>query len=163
MEAQLFKKEIIHDFNFDEEYIGYTLDNSEFEDTLEIKVFIPELFGYNYNENISSIEKEIPIEKDHLLNTLNTTGMIKKGDFVKARILIERYFLTTKEEFIKACKPNIGDKVMVRFINGNPNNCVYSNTLFISNNEEIDYGSMNIKNNSTNENTIEKIFRDVVI
>lgn len=156
--SELFSRNVLQQFDFESEYIGYVLDNTEFEETLKVKIFIPELFGYTYSPTISSENNEISISTDHIINIseLNMKTDIIKREFVYAKILLERHFLHSQEEFLRACKPNIGDKVIVRFLNGNPNNCIYTNTLFLSDGESISIE----KNNNENDNPIINIINN---
>lgn len=166
----LFNRKIMQNFDFQGEYIGYVIDNSEFEETLKIKVFIPELFGYNYSVGIPKESKEISISKDHILNSedININLKIKQNEFIYSRIIIERQCLSSKDYFIYCCKPDIGDKVIVSFFNGNPSNCVYSNNILLSEGERIEVKNeisnanggkiVNIiKDNLPNRSTIDKI------
>lgn len=155
---ELFSRNVLQQFDFESEYVGYVLDNTEFEETLKIKVFIPELFGYTYSPTISSENKEISLSTDHILNIdeLNVKTNIIKREFVYAKILLERHFLHSEEEFLRACKPNIGEKVIVKFLNGNPCNCIYTNTLFLSDGESITIE----KNNNENNNPIINIINN---
>lgn len=135
----LFENKIIDRFNFSGYYIGYVLDNSEFENTLQIKVFIPELFGYMYNPAINNIDSSVDISTSHLLNDdVKLTTKIDKQEYVYARVLLDRSTTTTtKEEFIKEVVPDVGEKVLVSFLNDNPNNCIYENVLFLTEGESI--------------------------
>lgn len=162
----LFDNKVIHQFDFSGEYIGYVLDNSEYENTLMIKVFIPELFGYNYTPSIKNIDNTVELSKSHILNNedLNITTRINKQEYLYARILIERHFLNeSKTDFIKSTKPEVGQKVIVSFFNNNPNNCVYTNTVFLSDGEAIKFSDgesidiIRTSNARDDSNTTDKI------
>lgn len=136
----VFDDKIVHRFDFKGYYIGYVLDNSEFEETLQIKVFIPELFGYNYTPNIKNIDKKLELSTSHIFNRdfINIKTQIDKQEYIYSRILIDRNSLIgSKENFIKINKPDIGDKVLVSFFNNNPNNCIYENKIFLADSESL--------------------------
>lgn len=151
MNFGLFENHIMDRFDFSKEYIGYVIDNSEFETKFTINVFIPELFGYNYEEfvksrnnkegKISNIEnglKEYSITNDKIINkeNLKLSTSIKSSDYITARILINRQSFKSIKQFIFDNKPDLGKKVLIKFLNGNPLNCVYTNTLFLGDNED---------------------------
>jgi len=136
----VFDDKIVHRFNFKGEYVGYVLDNSDFEETLEVKVFIPELFGYNYTPTIKNIDQTLNISTSHILNRdeINILTELKKQEYIYSRILIDRSSLTgTKDTFLKHNKPEIGDKIIVSFFNNNPNNCIYENKIFLTEGESL--------------------------
>lgn len=165
----IFDDKIVHRFNFKGKYIGYVLDNSEFESNLQIKVFIPELFGYNYTPAIKNIDKTLELSTNHIFNkdSVNITTQLNKQEYLNARILLDRSdLMTNKENFIKKCMPNIGEKVIVSFFNENPNNCVYINTIFLTDGESLEITEDNntsstiiklIQNKKENKSTIDKI------
>lgn len=137
----LFDEKIVHRFNFQEEYVGYVLDNSEFEDTLQIKVFVPELFGYNYTPTIKNIDSIVEISTSHLFNKddINITTQVNKQEYIYARIMLNKADITgTKESFLKEVRPEIGEKVIVYFFNNNPTNCVYENKIFLTDGETLE-------------------------
>lgn len=133
----LFDQEVMKQFDFHNEYVGYVLDNEEFEKDFRIKVFIPELFGYPYAETIRDNSIELDVSTNHIINEdeLNITHKLQRCDFIYATCLLHRSSFYSKETLISENKPRIGEKVMVKFINGNPQNCVYTNTLFLTKNE----------------------------
>lgn len=134
--TNIFDDNIIHNFDFKDQYVGYVLDTSEFETNLTIKVFVPEIFGYAYNPSIKNIDYTVNISKSHIYNdNINFTTEVKKQEYIRARAILDRSQLTTKDDFLKAYKPNIGDKVLVSFFNNNPTNCIYENIIFASNGE----------------------------
>ncbi|HQL11788.1 MAG TPA: hypothetical protein PK507_02105 [bacterium] len=154
----LFDDKIIHRFNFQGEYVGYVLDNSEFEDTLKIKVFVPELFGYNYTPAIKNIDNTVEISTSHLFNKndINITTQINKQEYIYARIMLDKADITgTKESFLKEVRPEIGEKVIVYFFNNNPTNCVYENKLFLTDGE-----SLEITEDKTTASKIIKIINE---
>lgn len=162
MNSGLFREDIMNHFDFTHEYIGYVIDNSSFEEDFTIKVFIPELFGYEYQEytqnnkkfsNISSKINNIsfPINNISNLNELKIKSEIKSSEFLIARILIERHTFMSKEHFIFGNKPDIGKKVIVKFLNGNPLNCIYTNSLFLGDNEN---ANIEIKDNGNIDDVI---------
>lgn len=137
----LFDEKIVHRFNFQGEYVGYVLDNSEFEDTLQIKVFVPELFGYNYTPAIKNIDSTVEISTSHLFNKdeVNITTQVNKQEYIYARIMLDKADIKgTKESFLKEVRPEIGEKVIVYFFNNNPTNCVYENKLFLTDGETLE-------------------------
>lgn len=151
MNFGLFENHIMDRFDFSKEYVGYVIDNSEFEEKFTIKVFIPELFGYNYEEfvqsrnnptetitNVDSGIKELSILNDNIINReeLNISTTIQSSDYITARILIDRHSFKSLEDFIFDNKPDLGKKVLVKFLNENPLNCIYTNTLFLGDNED---------------------------
>lgn len=139
---KVFDDKLIHKFNFKGEYIGYVLDNSNFEKDLRVKLFIPELFSYQYNPSIKNIDSTINLSTEHLINDdINITTELNKQEYIFSRPLIHREDIySTKENFLKCYKPEVGDKVIVFFFNENPNNCVYKNMLFATNGESITLG-----------------------
>lgn len=144
----LFEEQVMKQFNFKNDYIAYVIDNSSFETDFTVKAFIPELFGFQYekfeqnNQLLSNINKDftlVSIDKNSLSNPdeINIKSEIQKSNFVIARILIERHSFRSKEDFIFDNKPNIGDKILIKFLNDNPLNCVFTNTLFLGDNEDV--------------------------
>lgn len=136
----VFKDEIIHYFDFKDKYIGYVLDTSEFESKQKIKVFIPELFGYDYNPNINNIDKTVNISNSHIenKNDLIIDNSVERQEYVYAMVFPSKYYFTKeKEEFVKRYKPEVGETVVVSFFNGNPNNCIYEYKEFISDKDNI--------------------------
>lgn len=157
---RVFDDKILYNFDFKGHYVGYVLDNSEFETSLKIKVFIPELFSYKYNPSIKNIDSNIELSTSNLINKdeFNITTKIRKQEYVYAKILVERDGITTRESFINHYKPNINDKVLVSFFNNNPNNCIYENKIFLTTGETLNIddksGLLNITPSNNTETKI---------
>ena len=163
MNFGLFENHILEHFDFTKEYVGYVIDNSEFEENFSIKVFIPELFGYQYEEyiqahneqtttNIEENEITINFNNEQIINIdeLDAKNSIIKTEYIVAKILIERHSFNSYDNFIFCNKPDVGRKVLVKFLNDNPSNCIYTNTLFLSENENPTM-YINSKNNTISD------------
>jgi len=151
----LFNEDIIHNFDFSDEYVGYVIDNSDFENDLTIKVFVPELFGYAYVPLRKPVDTKIDLSTSHILNkeSLQVTSSLYQQEYLTARLLVERKELKDKENFFLYNKPDIGGKVIVQFFNHNPNNCIFLNSIFLSDEEEI-FNNIKYTSNSNNQGTL---------
>lgn len=135
----LFNEEAIHSFDYSDEYIGYVIDTSNFENDFTIKVFIPELFGYAYTPSKKAFDTNVQISTRHIINRedLLVQTSLNRQEYLNARMLIPRDQISNKESFFKNNTPKIDDKVIVKFFNHNPNNCVFENNIYLADNETI--------------------------
>ena len=129
MKTDLLNNEILSTFDFSKTYIGFVVDNSDFEFVKCIKVFIPSLFGYNYNTGYDIIEQDLSITNNHIVNRneINAKTNLKKVNYIKVKPLVTNGLEFNKGFFINFHKPMVGTKVMVTFLNGNPLNPYYEN------------------------------------
>ena len=134
-----FGNNIITIFDFKRSYVGYVLDTSTFLKDFKIKVFIPELFGYEYNKNMKVTEKVDTIHKNKISNfsDLQLTTNVTKCNYLECRPMLNNAHINYVGDFVIHHCPTVGSRVLVNFLNGNPLNCYYMNYTFLNEEENL--------------------------
>ena len=117
----------IFPFNFGGIYIGTVMDNSTFNDDLKIKVFIPELFGYDYDISLVPRTDSLKINRSKILNKYALDNTLTVANYLECSPLIQNFRNMSENSFENNYKPVIGDKVLVMFLNDNPLEPFYIN------------------------------------
>lgn len=119
--------ESLNYFNFATSYKAFVIDNSMFETENRIKIFIPELFGFFYDGNVTT--DVTVIDKSKFTNhiDLKLGDKIIKDYWLYSYPIIDRLDRTNINLLSYYDKPNVGDSVLVKFYNQDPKHCMYSN------------------------------------
>lgn len=150
MKKTILDQETISLFDFSGTYIGFVIDNIDFENDFYVKIFIPELFGYKFNTDISNLPNKTVTDLSKIINRndLNVTTDLYKTNYIICRPLMFNGY-TNKDEFIKVHKPLINERVLVKFLNNNPKNPYFINMKILTDNEELTLDE-EINNNTGN-------------
>lgn len=127
----------IYSFDFNGEYIGYVIDNSTFEKDFKIKVFIPELFGYEYKDSIKATDSINKINSSKVNSKYALNNDIISCNYIECLPIVNNFKQMSKEEFYKSYRPEIGDKVTVSFMDNDPSRPVYDNERYIEDPKDV--------------------------
>lgn len=102
------------EFDFNRDFQAVVIDNEDFDETHEVKLFVFELMMTTLQDKPRTIEKSLNANNIINKNQLNIEENISVGNYLICQPLINN---TTNEPLRR---PEIMDRVILKFFNGNP-------------------------------------------
>ena len=134
-------KDSFSSFNLNKMHEGIVIDNSSFMQTGKVKVYIPEMFIGQISDQVVVTKESIMANNIENSNVLRFNYLIERSNYIDCQPIMLNSFT------VNSAKPNIGDTVMVQFINGDIKLPYYLNAHLLLDGEDI------LK--SSNENPLE--------
>lgn len=107
-------KESFKEFDFNRDFEAVVIDNKNFDKNYEVKLFVQELIMTTLQDQPRNIRKNLNPNNIINIKDLKIKRDINMGNYLVCKPLI------LNDINIKIRKPNILDRVILRFYNGNP-------------------------------------------
>lgn len=130
-------KETFKEFDFNREFEAVVIDNENFDENYEVKLFVFELMMTTLQDTPRNIEKNLDTKNIINIYDIKPEENVNIGNYLVCQPLIDN----DKEKTIR--KPDILDKVILRFHNGNPKLPYYIDKHFPK--TKNDNGTINLK------------------
>lgn len=114
--------EPLREFNFNRKFEGLVVDTSKFDETNEIDVIIQDIIMVNTNYKID-ITESISFNNILNINDFNINNTITNANYITCKPLVFN-------DDIHSYKPQVNDRVLVNFYNGNPKMPYYENKYY---------------------------------